>query len=208
MTTILSPMPCYHAGVRLILASASPRRADLLSAAGFLFDVRPVEVDERPLEGEAPREYVVRLAIDKARACPVADPADVVVAADTTVVIDGRILAKPIDADDARRMLRALSGRDHEVLTGVAVRYGPQLVSAVEASLVRFLPLVAEEIEWYLGSGEPFDKAGAYAVQGRASRFIERVEGSHANVVGLPVARLYRVLAELVGRAGVRAVTA
>ncbi len=200
-------MPCYDPKVRLILASASPRRADLLAAAGFVFDVRPVEVDETPRNGEAPTDYVIRLALDKARACPAA-PEDVVVAADTTVVVDARILAKPADKDDARGMLRALSGRQHEVLTGVALRHGPHLTSRSESTLVRFLTLTSDEIEWYLDSGEPYDKAGAYAVQGLASRFIERVEGSHANVVGLPVARLYLMLNDVLGRAAVRSLGA
>lgn len=197
----------YDPGVRLVLASASPRRANLLAAAGFVFDVSPVEVDETPLDGESPSDYVLRLAILKARAFQCADPGEVVVAADTTVVIDGRILAKPADADEARLMLETLAGREHSVLTGVAVRHGSRLMSATEQSRVRFLQLSPAEIAWYVASGEPADKAGAYAVQGLASRFVEGVEGSYSNVVGLPVARVYLMLKELLGAAGIRQLT-
>lgn len=186
--------------MRLILASASPRRSDLLRAAGFGFDVQPVDVDETPLEGEAPSDYVLRLAVLKARASVCRDPEDVVIAADTTVAIDGRILAKPLDVADARSMLVTLSGREHSVLTGVAVRRGERVLSSVELSRVRFVALTAAEIEWYAASGEPADKAGAYAVQGLASRFVEGIYGSYSNVVGLPVSRVYLMLAALVGR--------
>jgi septum formation protein len=184
--------------MRLVLASASPRRAELLAAAGFAFDVRPVEVDETPLPGEDARAYVLRLAVLKAQSCKRSTEDEVVLAADTTVVVDGELLAKPADEVDARRMLRLLSDRDHEVLTGVAVADGNGVVSAVEATRVRFAPMNESEIEWYVRSGEPADKAGAYAVQGLASRFVDRVEGSYSNVVGLPVARVYGMLKELV----------
>jgi septum formation protein len=180
----------------LILASASPRRADLLAAAGLEFSVRPVEVDERPLDGEAPPDYVLRVARNKARACN-ATSDDVVLAADTAVVIDGLILGKPTDDADAARMLRLLSGRVHHVLTGVAVRRGSREVVAVETTAVTFDRLNEDEIRWYVASGEPRDKAGAYAVQGLASRFVTRIDGSHSNVVGLPVARVSRLLVEL-----------
>lgn len=187
--------------MRLILASASPRRADLLHAAGFAFEVHPVEVDETPREGEPPADYVRRLAHEKAAAFGSRDEGDVVIAADTIVVIDDRILVKPAGAEDARAMLARLAGREHSVLTGVAVRHGARVLDAVEESRVRFLPLSAEEIDWYVASGEPADKAGAYAVQGLASRFVDRVEGSYSNVVGLPVARVYLMLKALTGNA-------
>jgi septum formation protein len=183
----------------LILASSSPRRADLLTAAGFRFDVFPVEVDETPLDGEDAADYVRRLAVLKARASSCRNAGDVVLAADTTVVVDGRLLAKPRDEANARAMLETLSGREHSVLTGVAVRRGDVIRSAVEQTRVYFLQLTAAEIDWYVSSGEPADKAGAYAVQGLASRFVERLDGSYSNVVGLPVARVYEMLRDLVG---------
>jgi septum formation protein len=180
----------------VILASASPRRADLLTAAGVSFEVRAVEIDEIPLDGEAAGDFVVRVAADKAKAC--AAPMDVVVlAADTVVVIDGRILGKPADDADAARMLRLLSGRGHDVLTGVAVRRGGAVAVAVESTAVTFAPLSAADVAWYVASGEPMDKAGAYAIQGLASRFVERVAGSYSNVVGLPIARVCRMLADV-----------
>jgi septum formation protein len=180
---------------RIVLASASPRRADLLAAAGVMFEVKPAEVDERPLYGEAPGDYAIRVAVDKARACPAA-PGDIVLGADTVVVVDGLILGKPADDGDAARMLRLLSGRTHGVLTGVAVRRGQREAAAVESTAVTFSPLSEADIAWYVASAEPRDKAGAYAVQGLASRFIPRIDGSYSNVVGLPVALVCRMLAE------------
>jgi septum formation protein len=185
--------------VVLILASASPRRFDLLSAAGFTFTVRPVDIDEQPLDGESPRDYVLRLAIEKAAAAaaaPNANPGEVVLAADTSVVVGDQILGKPRDGEDARRMLALLSGREHEVLTGVAIRRDGREVTALACSRVHFLPLTTEEITWYVASGEPMDKAGAYAVQGLASRFVAEIHGSYANVVGLPVALVYKLLTQ------------
>jgi septum formation protein len=180
----------------IILASASPRRADLLTAAGITFEVRAVEVDERPFDGETAVDYVARVAADKARACPVARDV-VVLAADTVVVVDGRILGKPADNADANRMLRLLSGRSHDVLTGVAVRHGGDVAVEADSTAVTFAPLSDTDIAWYVASGEPMDKAGAYAIQGLASRFVERVAGSYSNVVGLPVALVCRMLAEV-----------
>jgi septum formation protein len=184
----------YHRPVRLILASASPRRAELLTAAGFEFDVQPVEVDETPRPGEDPAEYVARLASAKARALVSIDPHRPVLAADTTVVVDGQILGKPQNGADARRMLALLSGRGHDVLTGVALRLGERVLCEVERTKVVFLPLDAAEVEWYVASGEPADKAGAYAVQGLAARFVDRIEGSYSNVVGLPIARVHQMV--------------
>ena len=180
----------------LILASASPRRAELLTAAGIPFEVRPAHIDEALLPGEDARSYAGRLALEKARAiAPHADGCPVL-AADTVVVIDGQVLGKPVNADDAKRMLRLLSGRTHEVLTAVAVmnaRPGQEVTidARIESTAVEFGPLGTDEIDWYVASGEPSDKAGAYAIQGLASRFVTRIEGSYSNVVGLPVSLVY-----------------
>jgi septum formation protein len=179
----------------VILASASPRRVDLLTAAGVIFEVRAVDIDERPFDGETAADYVVRVAADKARACRAATDV-VILAADTVVVVDGRILGKPVDDADAARMLHLLSARRHDVLTGVAVRRGGKVAVEVDSTAVTFAPLSDSDITWYVASGEPRDKAGAYAVQGLASRFVERVDGSYSNVVGLPVALACRMLAQ------------
>ena len=184
----------YHSGMRLILASASPRRTGLLREAGYAFDVEPAHVDESGLAGEAPRAYVLRVAALKARAVAARHPDDLVLAADTTVVIDGLMLAKPSDDDDARRMLGLLSGRTHDVLTGVVLVCAGRESSAVADTRVRFRPLTRAEIDWYVASGEPQDKAGAYGVQGLASRFVEAVDGSYSNVVGLPVGAVRALL--------------
>jgi septum formation protein len=186
----------YHSLVHLVLASASPRRAELLRAAGFVFQVDPAETDESVLPGESATAYVTRVARDKATAVQMRHPGAAVLGADTTVVVDDEILGKPSDRRDAARMLTRVSGRSHDVLTGICVVCGTRIVSAVEVSRVRVAVLTPEEIRWYVDSGEPDDKAGAYAVQGLASRFIEAIEGSYSNVVGLPVARVYRILRE------------
>lgn len=180
---------------QLILASASPRRAELLAAAGFAFTVRVADIDETILPDETPRAYVLRLA--RAKAQTVAQAGELVLGADTTVVIGNEIAGKPVDADDARRMLRLLSGAWHEVLTGVSLLKDEQALSDVAVTRVKFAPLSAAEIAWYLSTGEPFDKAGAYGIQGYAARFVESVEGNYANVVGLPVQIVYRLLQEL-----------
>ncbi len=168
-----------------------------MSAAGFSFDVEPAEVDERRLDGESVERYVVRLAIEKSREVAARHPAAVVIGADTVVVLGDAMLGKPTDAEEAAAMLAALAGRSHQVWTGVALTRDGRTVSAAERSTVRFGPLTSEEIAWYVATGEPRDKAGAYAVQGLASRFIESIEGSYSNVVGLPVFTVYRMLAEL-----------
>lgn len=179
----------------LVLASGSPRRRELLEGLGVRFQVRPVDLDESPRPGEAPGDYVLRLAIEKAAAR--VEPGELVLAADTTVVVDGEILAKPLDDEDARRMLRLLAGREHSVLTGIAL-HGPDGQAAeVDESRVRFAPLSDAEIDWYVATGEPRDKAGAYAIQGLGSLFVEAVEGNWTNVVGLPVPRMYRLFARL-----------
>lgn len=192
--------------MRLILASASPRRAELLRLAGFTFETLAVDVDETPLAGEAPERYVRRLSAGKsARALGLADRGAnastnhevVVLGADTTVVVDEAILAKPDDEAHAREMLRRLSGRAHDVLTGVSLRRGAHEVGRVETTRVYFSRLTDADIDWYVGTGEPFDKAGAYGIQGHASRFIPRIEGSYSNVVGLPVSAVWELLSAL-----------
>ena len=184
--------------MRLVLASASPRRAELLTTAGFTFDVEPVDVDETPEPDEAAIDYVLRVARDKAAAWrrlrEDGTPA-CVLAADTVVVAGGRILGKPAHADQAREMLTLLSGTTHLVHTAVVVRVADAEVAEVVTTRVRFVDLSGSEIAWYLGTGEADGKAGAYAIQGRASRFVDRIEGSWSNVVGLPVATVYRMLA-------------
>jgi septum formation protein len=188
----------FHAGFilhwgMLVLASQSPRRSDILRQAGIPFTVRVADVDESVLPGESPGTYVRRLAEAKARAVPAA-PEETVLGADTTVVIDGEILAKPIDAADARRMLSLLSGRRHEVLTGVCLLRGGAAACDCATTEVVFAPLSEREIAEYVASGEPMDKAGAYAIQGLASKFVERIDGDFFNVMGLPVALVYRRL--------------
>lgn len=185
--------------MRLILASASPRRADLLKAAGIEFDVMPADVDETVHQGESAEQYARRVANAKACGALARSHGRPVLAADTVVVVDGQILGKPADAADARRMLGLLSGRRHEVLTAVSVSLGgPDDVcpaaSGVERTTVEFAPLNDKEIGWYIASGEPMDKAGAYAIQGLGSRFVTRIDGSYSNVVGLPIALVYKLL--------------
>ena len=180
---------------RVILASASPRRAELLRAAGIDFDVRPADIDEAILPGESPPDYVSRLAEAKARMVHERDGDRTVLAADTAVVVDSHILGKPVDEADAKRMLRLIGGRTHEVLTAVSVFHPGQIVDTrVDVTTVEFAELSEADIAWYVSSGEPMDKAGAYAVQGLASRFVTRVEGSYSNVVGLPIALVYQML--------------
>ncbi|MDH4063937.1 MAG: Maf family protein [Acidobacteriota bacterium] len=178
----------------MLLASASPRRAQLLTAAGIRFEIQPAEVDETLRDGELPSAYVERLAREKAESVASMRPGRVVLGADTTVVVDGAVLGKASDAAEARRMLEQLSGRGHQVLTGVAL-VGPGLsVVAVDVSSVWFAAMTSGDIEGYLATDEWRDKAGAYAIQGRAGRFVARLEGSYTNVVGLPVALVYHLL--------------
>jgi len=186
---------------KLVLASASPRRAEILRAVGWPFETLAVDIDESRHEGEGAVAYVERLAREKAEAGAArTDAARVVLGADTVVVVDERILGKPLDDEDARAMLRLLSGRWHEVLTGVALvteRSEAQTVVAHERTEVRFASLTETEIEWYVASREPLDKAGAYAIQGRAALFIEEIRGDYWNVVGLPVQMVYRLAGEM-----------
>jgi septum formation protein len=181
----------------IVLASRSPRRAELLTAAGIPFEVLVADVDESTRPNEPPQEYVERLAIDKASAISGLRGDALVVGADTTVVVDGLILGKPRDRAEATGMLWRLNGRSHDVLTGVAVAGPRGTRSAVDRTRVWFDPMTAEEIGQYVASGEPLDKAGAYAIQGLASRYIPRIEGSYTNVVGLPVALVVRLIAEV-----------
>ena len=185
----------------LILASASPRRADLLRAAGIEAEIRPADVDESVHAGESPEGYACRVAREKALAVSAQAPGRFVLGADTIVVVDATILGKPGNPDDARRMLRLLSGRRHAVITGVALVGSPyrpaaQVTSRAESTTVEFAPLSESEIDWYVATGEPMDKAGGYAIQGLASRFVMRVEGSYSNVVGLPIALVYQMCTE------------
>ena len=181
---------------RLLLASASPRRAELLRAAGMSFDIQPANADESVHPGEEPAAYVQRVAEAKARVVLPRAGARVVLAADTTVVVDGDIFGKPQNEQDAARMLRALRGRRHQVMTGVTLAAAARVMTRVETTAVEFAPLSQDEIDWYVASGEPVDRAGAYAVQGLASRFVTRVEGSYSNVVGLPISLVYDMLRE------------
>jgi septum formation protein len=184
----------------LILASQSPRRAELLRNAGIPFEVRPAEVDERTRPGEEPLEYVRRLAQEKALAVLASAPRGaLVLGADTTVVVDGESLGKPADEAEARRMLERLSGRAHEVITGVCLAWRNRQGAAMtevecEVTKVEFAAMSGGEIAAYAASGEPMDKAGAYAIQGKASRWIPRISGCYFNVVGLPVARVCAML--------------
>lgn len=178
------------------LASGSPRRRELLAQLGCTFDVVSPDVDESVLPGESPVVYVDRLAVAKSLAVPAPDDT-LVIAADTTVDLGGEILAKPVDAADAASMLRRLSGRTHRVHTGVAVRRGDRVLHEVVTSLVTFVPLTPADVEWYVATGEPLDKAGAYAVQGAGGVFVQRVRGSVSNVVGLPLHTVVRLAADL-----------
>jgi septum formation protein len=181
----------------LVLASASPRRQELLHAAGIAFEVQPANVPEERLPGENAKTYAERLACEKALTIARLRPNDIVLGADTVVVIDEQVLGKPADAADAMRMLKLLSGREHRVITGVCLALGGKVRVASEATLVTMSELSEEQICSYVATGEPMDKAGAYAIQGIASRWIPRIEGDYSNVVGLPVALVYRMLREL-----------
>jgi septum formation protein len=180
---------------RLVLASGSPRRRELLERLGLEFDVVPADIDESARPGEDAIAYVERLAREKAVA--VGTDGDVVIAADTTVELDGEIFGKPVDADDARRMLARLSGRTHRVHTGVAVRRDGQARTGSATTFVQMVPLHRAAVEWYLGTGEPFDKAGAYALQGAGGVLVEKVTGSVSNVVGLPLTLLLELARQL-----------
>jgi septum formation protein len=187
----------------IVLASASPRRQELLRNAGIPFTVQAADIDETPLAGEAPRDYAERLAREKALAVSGSRQREWVLGADTIVVIDEIVLGKPRDASEAAHMLRMLSGRTHEVITGVCITgpvAGVQVASTTQtvsqSTIVTMCEISDAEIRDYIATGEPMDKAGAYAIQGIASRWIPRIEGDYSNVVGLPVALVYRMLQE------------
>jgi septum formation protein len=185
----------------LVLASASPRRRELLTQAGFSFEVQAADIDESVHPGEDPIAYVTRLAREKAEAVFAlragSDQSLTVLGADTTVCVDKQILGKPESPEDAARMLRLLSGRTHRVITGVALVSATQTQVAAEVTAVQFLTLSEAEIAGYIATGEPNDKAGAYAIQGRAARWIPRIEGCYFNVVGLPIALVSTLLRSL-----------
>ncbi len=181
----------------LVLASASPRRAQILTELGIAFEIDAADVDESLRDGEAPDSAVGRLAAAKAAVVAARRPSDWVLAADTLVFLEGAILGKPRDDRDAADMLRRLSGREHRVVTGVRLRRGPHDGSgSISWSTVHFAPMSADEIAWYVGTGEPRDKAGAYGIQGRGARFIEGIDGSYTNVMGLPARDVYRLMKE------------
>ncbi len=178
----------------LVLASASSRRQELLRNAGIPFEVQPAHIPEDPLPGEQAKDCAERLAREKALAVARLRPRDIVLGADTVVVVNGQILGKPTDSSDAARMLRMLSGREHQVITGVCVVASGQSSVASETTKVTMSEIPEKEIADYVATGEPMDKAGAYAIQGIASRWIPRIEGDYSNVVGLPVALVYAML--------------
>ena len=186
---------------KLLLASASPRRAEILRAVGWPFETLATDIDETLAEGEDAVAAVERLALEKSRTAQERSAAPLVLGADTAVVVDELILGKPLDEEDARRMLRLLSGRWHDVLTGVALVRGgdgeARTMVAHERTRVRFARLSDEEINWYVRSDEPMDKAGAYAVQNRAALFIEEIQGDYWNVVGLPIHLVYRLASRI-----------
>jgi septum formation protein len=182
--------------MKFILASSSPRRRELLASIGVDFDVMPSNVPEVHREGEAPEEYVARLSRDKANALSQAHPSRWVIAADTTVFLADRLLEKPADGADAARMLATIAGQTHIVYTGVTLEHAESGYheTRVAETEVRMLPLSSSDIEWYVGTGEPLDKAGAYAAQGVGAVFIDSIHGSYSNVVGLPLATLFQML--------------
>jgi septum formation protein len=187
MTVALPPL--------IILASGSPRRRELLRLLGVRFTVRPADVDETPNSGEPPDAYAVRLAATKAAHVARSTDGTPVLGADTVVAVDGRILGKPADDDDARDMLRQLSGRPHRVHTAVGLSTNGAEAAILDTAMVRFRPLNASDIDWYVATGEPADKAGAYAVQGAGGFLVEAVEGSPQTVIGLPIHRLPELFA-------------
>ncbi len=185
---------------KLILASKSPRRAEILRAAGWPFEVIAADIDETRRDGEQAVDYVQRLAIEKAQAISANVSSGLILAADTTVVVDDHLLGQPVDDEDARRMLQLLSGRWHEVLTGVALLRVAESETRVvdhECTRVRFSDISRDEIDWYIATGEPRGKAGAYGIQGRAALFIEEIQGDYFNIVGLPVRLVYEMVQKM-----------
>jgi len=187
---------------RLILASASPRRAEILRTVGWPFEALPADIDESRHSGEDAVIYVERVARAKAEAAALLAPIATVLGADTVVVVEGEILGKPLDAEDARRMLRLLQDRWHQVLTGVALVNGEigSSRTAHEVTEVRFAAMSEDEISWYVATGEPMDKAGAYAIQGKGARFVKEISGDYFNIVGLPVRLVYELVSGALAR--------
>lgn len=188
--------------LKLVLASGSPRRRELLESLGLIFQVRPADVDESIAPGESPETYVTRLALTKA--IHQVAPGEIVIAADTTVVLDGEILGKPTDTLDARHMLERLQGREHTVFTGVAVHVAEgatgqsgRSCQGISRTSVRIAPMSDQELDWYSRSGEPDDKAGSYAIQGLGALFVEEIGGNYTNVVGLPLPLVKGLLREV-----------
>ena len=182
---------------KVVLASSSPRRRELLNLIGIAHEVRPANLDESMRPRETPRRHAERLARDKASTVAVRDPDLITIAADTIVVINRKVLGKPVDKEDAARMLGMLSGREHTVITAVAVSRGKKLRSAIEEVKVKFRRLREDEIEAYIATGEPMDKAGAYGIQGYGATIVERVEGDYFAVMGLPLVRLIALMREV-----------
>lgn len=183
-----------HLREKLVLASGSPRRSEILERAGWPHDIMVAGIDESVLPNEDAATYVQRLARSKAEAVASALDDGLVLGADTTVVVANQILGQPVDDDDARRMLRLLNARWHDVLTGVAVvRVGGETRVGYQTTRVRFAEISEKEIDWYVATGEPFGKAGAYGIQGKASLFIEEIEGDYFNIMGLPIRLVYEL---------------
>jgi len=182
---------------RVVLASSSPRRRELLTLIGISHEVRPANIDETMRPREAPRRHAERLAREKATAIATRDPDRITIGADTVVVINRKVLGKPADAADAARMLRMLSGREHTVITAVAVSRGKKLRSAVEEVRVKFRRISEDEIDAYIATGEPMDKAGAYGIQGYGATIVERIEGDYFAVMGLPLVRLVGLMKDV-----------
>ena len=192
-----SDLAAHSSNVRLpklLLASSSPRRSEILRIVGWPFETVAVEVDESLANGESAEAYVERLALAKAQDAAQRHANGMILAADTTVVVDEQILGKPADSEEARQMLRTLQGRWHQVLTGVALVSGKTSRVAHEVTEVRFAPMSEAEVDWYVATGEPMDKAGAYAIQGQGARFIKEIKGEYFNVMGLPVRLLYELI--------------
>lgn len=181
---------------KLILASGSPRRSEILTSVGWEFEKDSADIDESEIAGETPENYVRRLALEKASAVDRKRPGGLVLGADTTVVIEERIIGKPVDLDDAARMIRMLAGNWHAVLTGVALVSGDRSIVGIQRTEVKFAPMSDAEVAFLVANGDPLDKAGAYAVQAQAALFIEEIRGDYWNVVGLPVNLVYELAAE------------
>ncbi|HXG90779.1 MAG TPA: Maf family protein [Blastocatellia bacterium] len=184
---------------KIILASASPRRAEILAKIGVEFEIEPSQIHERPHADEAPPDYIIRIARAKVIAVARKREAGLIIGADTIVVLDGRVLGKPQDEEDAQRMLRQLSGKWHAVMTGVALLdvATRREVADYDKTLVRFAQMTEKEIDWYVGTKEPMDKAGAYGIQDLGGLFVEEIAGNYYNVVGLPLPLLYRLARRL-----------